>query len=65
MESPRGTDASLGNAVSQCHVEVQLTTDANAYCECLIGSIRRECLDYLIPLNERHLKRIFREFITH
>ncbi len=24
-----------------------------------------ECLDYLIPLNARHLKRILREFITH
>lgn len=38
---------------------------ANAYCERVIGSIRRECLDYLIPLNERYLKRILREFITH
>jgi len=31
----------------------------------VIGGIGRECLDYLIPLNERHLKRILREFITH
>jgi len=38
---------------------------ANAHCERVIGSIRRECLDYLIPMNERHLKRILREFITH
>ena len=38
---------------------------ANAYCERAIGTIRRECLDYLIPLNERHLRRILREFITH
>ena len=38
---------------------------ANAYCERVVGSIRRECLDYLIPLNARHLKRILREFITH
>jgi len=38
---------------------------ANAHCERVIGSIRRECLDYLIPLNERHLKHILREFITH
>ena len=38
---------------------------ANAHCERVIGSIRRECLDYLIPLNERHLKRIVRKFITH
>ena len=38
---------------------------ANAHCERVIGSIRRECLDYLIPLNVRHLQRILREFITH
>ena len=38
---------------------------ANAYCERVTGSIRRECLDYLIPLHERHLKRILREYITH
>jgi len=30
---------------------------ANAHCERVIGTIRRECVDYLIPLNERHLKR--------
>jgi putative transposase len=38
---------------------------ANAHCERVIGSIRRECLDYLIPLNERHLKRIIPKFITY
>jgi transposase InsO family protein len=38
---------------------------ANAYCERVIGSIRRECLDYLIPLTERHLKRILREYVRH
>jgi putative transposase len=35
---------------------------ANAFCERLIGTIRRECLDYLIPLNERHLRLTLREF---
>ena len=30
----------------------------NPYCERLIGSIRRECLDHLIVLNEDHLRRI-------
>jgi transposase InsO family protein len=38
---------------------------ANAYRERLIGTIRRECLDYLIPLNERHLRLLLREFIDH
>jgi putative transposase len=38
---------------------------ANAYCERLIGTIRRECLDYLIPINNRHLRLILREFIGH
>jgi putative transposase len=31
---------------------------ANAFCERLAGTIRRECLDFMIPLNERHLRRI-------
>jgi transposase InsO family protein len=38
---------------------------ANAHCERLIGTIRRECLDFLIPFNERHLRRIVGEFVSH
>ena len=38
---------------------------ANAFCERLIGTIRRECLDFLIPLGESHLKRILREWVGH
>ncbi len=38
---------------------------ANAFCERLIGTIRRECLDFLIPLGEGHLKRILHEWIHH
>jgi transposase InsO family protein len=38
---------------------------ANAHCERLIGTIRRECLDYLIPLNSGHLRRILREWVSH
>ena len=38
---------------------------ANAYCERLVGTIRRECLDYLIPFNERHLKVIVKEFVHY
>jgi putative transposase len=38
---------------------------ANAFCERLIGTIRRECLDWLIVLNERHLRSILKEWVTH
>lgn len=38
---------------------------ANAFCERLIGTIRRECLDYLIPFNERHLRRTVKEFAQY
>lgn len=38
---------------------------ANAFCERLIGTIRRECLDWLIVLNERHLRAVLREWAAH
>jgi putative transposase len=41
------------------------TPTANAHCERLIGTIRRECLDYLIPLNALQLRRILREWTCH
>ena len=37
----------------------------DGHCERLIGSIRRECTDHLIVLNEEHLRRILRKFSTH
>jgi putative transposase len=38
---------------------------ANAICERFGGTLRRECLDFLIPLNERHLKRTVRQWGNH
>ena len=38
---------------------------ANAYCERLLGSLRRECLDYLIPFGEERLRRILRAWQLH
>ena len=32
------------------------TPRANAFCERLIGTMRRECLDWLIPIHEGHLR---------
>jgi transposase InsO family protein len=38
---------------------------ANAYCERLVGTIRREWLDFLIPIHERHLRQLLTEFVMH
>jgi len=38
---------------------------ANSICEQVIGTIRRECLDWMIPLTEAHLRSILREWTTH
>jgi len=37
----------------------------NAYCERVIGTIRRECTDHVVPLGERHLLRVLREFVAY
>ena len=37
----------------------------NPYAERLIGSIRRECLDHVIVLNEDHLHRILAEYFEY
>jgi len=37
----------------------------NPYVERLIGSIRRECLDHTIVLNEQHLRRILRRHFEY
>ena len=38
---------------------------ANAICERLIGTIRQECLDWLIPMTEAHLRSILKEWTNH
>ena len=38
---------------------------ANAICERVIGTIRRECLDWLIPLSESHLRAMLVDWVTH
>jgi Integrase core domain len=37
----------------------------NPYVERLIGSIRRECLDHVIVLHERHLRRLLTEYFHY
>jgi transposase InsO family protein len=41
------------------------TPVANAICERVIGTMRRECLDFTIPLNATHLYGILKEWVAH
>jgi transposase InsO family protein len=38
---------------------------ANAVCECFVGSLRRECLDYLFILGERHLLTQVKAYVVY
>jgi len=37
----------------------------NPLAERVIGSIRRECLDHVIVINERHLRRLLRRYLAY
>ena len=56
------TLAAMGLTVLRMPVQAP---QANAFCERLVGTIRRECLDFLIPLTERHLRQIMSRWVTH
>jgi putative transposase len=59
----------LDQAVTAMGVRVLKTPvrapTANAVCERLVGTIRRECLDFLIPFGERHLKQALTNWVAH
>ena len=55
-----GLDVSLsGFALEVIRTPVR-SPQANAMCERLIGTMRRECLDWIIPLSEEHLRKALR-----
>lgn len=41
------------------------TPVANAYAERFVRTVRRECLDWLVIRNERHLHHVLREYLEH
>ena len=41
------------------------TPVANAYAERVVRTIRRECLDWILIHNERHLRRILVDYLEH
>jgi hypothetical protein len=42
-----------------------LAPNCNAYAERFVRVIREECLDCVIPLGERHLRRTLADFVAH
>ena len=38
---------------------------ANAVCARFLGSVRRECLDHVLILNERQIQRILKEYVHY
>ncbi len=37
----------------------------NAFVERMIGSIRRECLDHVVVLSQRHLRKLLKSYFTY
>jgi hypothetical protein len=44
---------------------VHSTAQANAFCERLIGSVRRECLDHVIVYSKTGLRRTLQAYIAY
>jgi putative transposase len=59
----------VDDALRSMSLEVRRTPprapQANACCERFIGTARRECLDWIIPLTERHLRHVLTEWMAH
>ena len=59
----------LDHSISALGVEVLrspvASPKANSICERVIGTIRRECLDWMIPLSEAHLRLILKSWVEH
>jgi hypothetical protein len=56
------TIAAMGLTILKTPVRA---TQANAFCERVIGPIRREGLDWMIPCNEDHLRRVLGQWVMH
>jgi putative transposase len=54
--------AGLGLAVIKTPLR---SPQANALCERVIGTLRRECIDWIIPLSEGHLRQTLSSWMAH
>jgi len=58
-------DRSIGNLGLRVLKTPPKSPQANAVCERLLGTLRRECLDFVIPLTANHLRRLLSEWVYH
>lgn len=58
-------DASLTRLGLKVITTPRRSPQANSLCERLIGTLRRECLDWIIPLSEGHLRKILTSWMAH
>ena len=52
-----GFDASIAHTGLEVIETPVRSPKVNSLCERLIGTLRRECLDWIIPLTEEHLRK--------
>jgi len=57
------TAVALGSGIEVLRTPVKAPR-ANAICERLLGSVRRECLDHILIMSEAHLRRVLEEYVT-
>ncbi len=58
-------DASLTRLGLKVITTPRRSLQANSLCERLIGTLRRECLDWIIPLSEGHLRKVLASWMVH
>ena len=69
----RDNDAKYGSSFARVVAATGITEVRTAYrasrqnatCERFLGSVRRECLDHLLILGERHLQWVLREYVAY
>jgi putative transposase len=67
----RDNDRKYGDHFANVAAEIEILPTpvraprANAYCERFMGSLRRECLDHILILSEKHLRRLVNEYVQY
>ncbi len=61
---PRFDAVAVGTGIALLRTPIRAPR-ANAICERLVGSLRRECLDHILLVSEAHLRRALNEYVQY